>query len=1054
MIKFNQQQLDIINSVNTNTMVSASAGAGKTTVLIGRFIKRILEDGLSIDQIAAMTFTEKAAAEMKNRLAEALGKKLQENPEDPLLKKQFTLLASAQISTIHSFCLSIIKEFGYLKGIDPVRTSNILDDQVIATLQQKASNQVVDELVSLYKDNQTFIQLLDFFTFRITNTDDFQKAFIKLSNTAQSTLDAEVYFDNLSTLYSSTSFDEYPNEIKEQFFSYASVLILKMSDYLDAMENAYLESEKQKEEFYNQLQDHREMIEIILTALKNKDLNDARKHLTQLLSSKMVETRSTSYSSMRKEYFSNLGANAYEFMRHETNLSLSQPYISLLIQAARRYHELFSNLKLEAKGLDFDDIEKLAYELVSFPKENNLVIESLKQRYEEIMVDEFQDSNEFQNAIINSISRGNNVFRVGDVKQSIYGFRNAKPAIMKGIMELDGQPNHKTLYLSKNFRSSYNIVEFNNILFKNLMNIEGSGLSFDDLDRVDIGLEKQKDNDQKVEIVLLDPKQEVEYQGYYPPKILNPLRSAYFIAQDIVEKVAQNKFDYKDICILIRSHGRKTDLKKAFDDYQIPYYIEDREGFYHAFSVQDVTHFLKFTLNPQDNINLTWVLLSGFVNYTEQQLSELHLINPNKSYFDNLKVYDVVLYEKLKTLISLQRQLSPLNFLLQLIHFNDYYRVHCDSQQRTNLDLLLQRYETYLSKNNQGVIGFLDQIEHALTLESSNASNISEEDNVVRVMTIHQSKGLEYPLVYFMSFKSSNRDQDLKGKIAYDSELGITIGKIDYDNNTKDAFLFDQYFNTKKQINSISEEIRNLYVALTRPKHHLMIVDIYSDKNDYSKIGLSDLVSGDNYIKLILKSLVNEKQETFEIHNMVQLKPIIPLKPKSKPIKSVESLPVLMNEPIEKIESQRELTLTLNLNSRGGTDYGTMVHELMEKLPHRLLFEDELNQYSESLSTKIRLFNTNPLTQEFYQRQIQHEVPLAFKQESGLFYGYMDMLVFEDDTITMVDFKTDLIETAEDIKNRYAVQMNTYLTGLAQLYPNKKIKGYLYSFDLNQYIEL
>lgn len=1048
MIEFNQQQLDIINSIDTNTMVSASAGAGKTTVLIGRLIKRILKDGISIDQIVAMTFTEKAAAEMKNRLSEALGKELLKSPNDPRLQEQFTLLASAQISTIHSFCLTIIKEFGYLKGFDPKRVTNIFDDQVTKTLKDEAKHYVLNVMLEKYQNDETFQNLLNFFSYKIVDYEGFSEAFMKLAETANSNLDPDAYYQLIKETYHSKTLNDYPRLIQDKFYTYGKIHLKELENQLLKIENSFLESDNQNEVFYNQLLNRQELLRQAQEAFESKDIDKTVELLIEIFSQPLKQVNKVDYSKLNTQFTNTVATEAFDYFYRKQDLTASLPYVELLIEAAQLYAHKFSELKADHQGLDFDDIERFAYELLSL----DLVTDALKNRYEEILVDEFQDSNYFQNEIVQLISKGNNVFRVGDVKQSIYGFRNAKPQLMQDIMNLDGSENHKTLYLSKNFRSAYNIVEFNNLLFEKMMNIEGSSLNFTQQDRVEVGLERQKNNQQPVEIKLLNPQQKVDYIGFNKPVMSSAQKIAYYIGQDIQHKVNAHQIDYKDACILIRSHSRKRELKRAFDDLNIPYYIEDREGFYHAYSVQDVTHFLKHCLNPHDNHALTWVLLSGFVNYSENQLAELVLVNPNQSYYENLSSYDPDLKEQLQTLHQQFETGSPQNFIIQLLHFNQYYNQHLNTQERTNLDLFCQRYVLYFNKPNTGTVGFLEQIEHALDIESSNASAISEDDNVVRVYTVHQSKGLEYPLVYFFSNKASNTDQDIKQNISFDSDLGLSMGLLDFKNRFKEPTLFDSVYNTSKQIESIQEEIRNLYVALTRAKQHLIIVDI-EQKWDEKEIELTDLINGDNYTKLILKSLHEVESETYTIQEGCIVEPIYPQQTKTSKPTPTSTLVTMLPQP-EIQDSSQERTLTLNLQKQFATDYGSSLHQLLEQLPDELWDESMLSELNEDMKQKLLHYNQDSLTQSFYQYPIEHEVAIAYLDQDQLNYGYMDMLITKDDEIIMVDFKTDKVNSEQELILRYQNQMNLYKKGLLKCTPQKAITQYLYSFALGRYILL
>ena len=249
-MKFNEQQLKAITARNRNVMVSASAGSGKTTLLVERLKRRILEDQLSIDQILAMTFTDKAAAEMKKKLATTLSDLYQQNPDNEFLRQQIELLPSAQISTIHSFCLSIIREFGYLISIDPEALSNIFDDKQIHQHQQTAKEKTNNLLFDLYKDNPDFINLLNFFSYRINNFDDLSEAYIDLYQKSQVQLDQQSYFDSILETYQKSS---YPQQIKDLLLNIIKSLIEDYKLGLNDIEELFYESQDQQETFKNWL---------------------------------------------------------------------------------------------------------------------------------------------------------------------------------------------------------------------------------------------------------------------------------------------------------------------------------------------------------------------------------------------------------------------------------------------------------------------------------------------------------------------------------------------------------------------------------------------------------------------------------------------------------------------------------------------------------------------------------------------------------------------------------------------------------------------------------
>ena len=314
-------------------------------------------------------------------------------------------------------------------------------------------------------------------------------------------------------------------------------------------------------------------------------------------------------------------------------------------------------------------------------------------------MDEFQDSNFFQEAIVNLISRGNNVFRVGDVKQSIYGFRHAKPDIMRGHLI---NPMNEVFYLSNNFRSKENIVEFNNMVFSQAMNIDEFKDTYGEKDAVSVGIPSQREDQLPVFIHLPENDQTITYASDDSEETVKSTRLiAMSIAKDIQRQANRGK-SYRDICVLIRSHSRKAFLKDAFDELDIPYYFDAQEGFTHAYSVQDILNAIRLCLDPTNEFYLAYFLLSQLGGYDEVQVASLRL-HSSDSLLTNLKSTDPDLHHKLQLLINQFNTASMSQALTHLYAFNDYYHAALPLEQKSNLDLLFERVTSYESTKHEGL---------------------------------------------------------------------------------------------------------------------------------------------------------------------------------------------------------------------------------------------------------------------------------------------------------------------------------------------------------------
>lgn len=1040
-ITFNKAQLEAIESRDTNIMVSASAGAGKTTLLIERLRRRILEDRVSLSEIVAMTFTEKAAGDMKRKLSIALDALSKQYPDDPFVKQQLALLPTAQISTIHSFCLSILKEFGYLIGLNPHSLTNILGDEELLLLSNQALTKTKQHLDNTYKTQVDYLNTLNFFSYRIEDKEKFLEAIKGIAETLSVALDPTQKMKDIQTLYQAKEVKDYPKSVQSLIKTYTSYYLELLENDVRNMDDLFLEAEKQHPEFKEWLLKQQDY----LSEAKSDSFSNIKKWLIKCAQEERKDRRNVEYTKYRTNiYLKDHLTKALEFFLAPEDLSSMYPQVNILLQGATYYLDFFKQAKEKAQGIDFNDIEKYAYQILTH--EDSVARDTLKARYKEIMVDEFQDSNEYQNEIAKAISNGKNIFRVGDVKQSIYGFRHAKPELMMSIKEQEDDVN-KTIFLSNNYRSKQNIVSFANLLFENLLKLDPTLDQFSNEDWVSTGREAQLIDNKPVQICLLDPKQVVSYTPpfFKEPRLVKPanqLRVAYYIAQDIKRKHDVENIPYKDMTVLVRTHGRKKSLKRAFEELNIPYYIEDQEGYYHAYSVLDVLHFIRLLLDNTDELALLWVLQSGFVNYSEDELAQLKLVNPKKSLWKNLESYNSELVKQIKQLSIDLKTDSPAVLLTKIYHFNQYYLHQIPLAQKTNCDLLFEKMMTYFSKPNTGYKGFLEQSDFSKDVKSSNAASISEVDDVVKVHTVHQSKGLEYPITYFYGFKKDNKDQDTNSRFMMDADFGLALPLVDFEAQTKMPSLFWQALKHHKLKLGSLEEIRNLYVTLTRAENELIIVDIDPNIKEDDATSFDDLIKGENYIKLILKGLNDIKSETFTIDHVL-IEPIV-ASGKKQVHEKIELTTSLITTKDE-IEPMLEEPLTLNLSAQYGTQYGTSLHELLE---------NPADDIPEPLIEPINRFNNHPLTQSLNTYPNEKEVAIAYKNEEAIEYGYMDWLIEKEDEVIMVDYKTNTIDNPKQLLALYQGQMDGYYEGLKRLFPNKKILQYLYSFYLHEYIEV
>lgn len=1046
-MKYNTQQLAAINALGKNVILSASAGAGKTTVLIARLLKRITQDHLSVNEICAMTFTEKAAAEMKKRLSSELHKEYENNPSEQLYE-QLSQLQTAQISTIHSFCLSVISEFGYLIGFDPGRVQNILSDDALKLLKQEAIDHVFETYIK--ENNQSFKELAMIFSTKPIHFDDFKQSVIKLYEESQIHLDPQQWLKDCEKPYLARTFKELPDIYQK---TYLSTLTSKTKGFINDLEHLHATDEKvslQIEHFISEL--HR-----LLQAIRTGDLDEIASTAKSTFKSTFSTIRGDEeFKNQRDQFMKQIRNDGdLDIFFYHNDLELVNPqqlkYVRLLSQMATQYGKHFEFLKEEKQAIDFNDIEQTAYRLLS--DESGVARTSYQKRYKEILVDEFQDTNFFQEAIIKLISTGDNIFRVGDVKQSIYGFRHAKPDIMRKHIENLTKEN-EVLYLSNNFRSKQNIIEFNNKVFSKLMNIESFKDTYSIHDHVTAGIPKQLEDNRKVRIHLPSKDQDMSVtrrDGQTEDiESKEPIIVAYTIAQAINTQVHAKEFNYKDICILVRSHHQKRELKKAFDDHQIPYYFDSKEGFTHAYSVQDILNFINLLLHPQEEFYLVAFLLSSLGGYDENKISRLKL-HSNNHLFENLKTFDPHLSQQLNQLRDDFDQLTMSEGLIQLYQFNDYYHSHLPLEQKSNLDLLYQKVVTYEQSPHTGWQGFLKQMEMLeVDDKSDSAASVDENADVVTVLTIHQAKGLQYPVIYY--FPNSRVTQKSKhNTCVIDSDCGVSLYHFDHLEKTKRKHLIRSIIEAKIDYDETQESLRLLYVALTRAQDQLNIVGTHPGELDPT-LSPATLLKGEGHLKSILKSLDPHSQ----LYEIVE-EELIDIKSSSTRKKVSPSFPI----PPKKLREDKEdvhfyephLDLSHGLKA---TEKGSLIHAIIAAWPKNNFDNGFLEKYDldDLQISQLLTYKAHPTTKELHLLDHDFEVGYAWNNEGEIIVGIMDFVAMTEHEVILVDFKSDRVSDPQTLIERYTDQLEGYKKVLQQEYPDKPIKAYLYSLALGDYLSL
>ena len=1051
-MKRSPEQLAAINTIGKNIVLSASAGAGKTTVLIARLMKRILEDGVNVDEILAMTFTDLAATEMKKRLAKALQEEYQKNHDERIFR-QISLLASARISTIHSFCLSLVKDYAYVLGISQKRANSICDEASSKLYQTQALNHILEKAYQALTPD--FIELINLLHNRPEDDTLLRETIIDLSSKLDAKVNPEEWLKQIKQAYREYN---HLSELDEPFRTYFfQVLIDDVNSLKDSIKNYKLNLtlDQLSDEPKYQILHLENAIEEAHLALKHYDYNQFHNTLLKLgsMSAKSIRGLEDNTKQARDDFYDTVKSIVTKYFKEDDYLmdivNLKNP-ISALIDCVLEFNRMYQSIKEEAQVLDFSDMEKMALQILKHPDFD--VSDQLRDKLKDILVDEFQDSNEVQDELVECISRGNNVFRVGDVKQSIYRFRNARPQLMKRLIA-STKENDLTLYLSNNYRSKENIVEFNNQVFSNLMNIPGLDSSYSHKDTVKIGVDSQMGGE-PIELHLINEMEESDEDTIKLDRI-----KANHIAQTIIRMRHEKVYPkWKDYVVLVKSHRSKLELKKAFDSYNIPNFIDVKAGFYLSSSVQDVLQVLRFCLDPSDELALVGVLLSSFFEMNENQLAELRIQN-KFSMVDAFKQIYPDSYQNLMNLVKHANQSQLSDFLNVLYQFNGYYDHHIDTQQRTNLDLLRVK-ALALDEENFSLIEFIQMVESIQDEKTSEAIPVSQEDDVVKVLTIHQSKGLEWPVVFVLGTKMF-MNQNNNGLVHYDNDIGIAMNTVLLPERFKRDNPMSFAIKHKILREEKEEALRVWYVALTRAEKKLIIVDKNHKNLDKAQLNL-DLILGNKGYTFLTHAAARNIFDIFEI------KEIDPSTIESQFMPQIESSESFTYHKPDKpsivfrrpsAHEFKSSTAQLDLDYfNDGKERGTRLHQLVENLPTEnwtyALIESIDNKSTVDEKEALLAFYHSDWYSKMKSMNLYKEYPFIIQQNYEIIRGVMDMMASDDHDVYCIDFKTDRHLSENELVEVYASQLEDYKSALKLIYPNHTIHTGLYSFKYKKVIEI
>lgn len=888
-----------------NLLVAASAGSGKTRVLVQRIIEKIkLKESLS--HLLVVTYTEAAAKEMKERIEEEL-KKLIQKEEDQTIKlhyiQQLYQMGNASISTIHAFCLKVIRRFFYLTKLDPVFT--LMSDGIEDTLLREKVWRNVQE--KFLQENEAFFLMSRYFS-NDRNDDGLSSIVYRLYEFSRANPDPKKWLEELPIpFFCAEKWEEHPLVNDYVLPSLKDELELLTSTVQSLLKQVYAievpnEHQQALEKDLDNLEALKGLMNINLSSFIEQFTTFTFETWPRFSAKKWGELKENIEKLKKqrddvKKAFSTL-VEKYFWTSPETQMKQMKelaPMMKTLSDTVLYFYEEFQMEKMRLNKVDFSDLEHLTLEILNYIDEDGKAIAATyyEHFFKEILVDEYQDVNKVQESILQKISKKapypSNLFMVGDVKQSIYSFRLADPSLFidKYQRFACGDGGDRIL-LAENFRSSQEVLSFTNMIFSQLMNSSLGQIEYDEIAELKCGGSPVQFREiphlsKKTELLIVekepteresnlsDTKQEKSsFTSSIEAEIVLVAKKIQEIVSLQKSVVSTNEFtslSYKDIAILTPTKTNNALIGEVFKQFDIPVKIQKSDEYFKRTEVSTMLAVLNIIDNPYQDIPFVSVLRSGIVGLTDSDLTHLRYQTKNLTFFEsvlhyiesnplklshrmelkeNTLPYQEDLSQKMATFIaqlqewrSLSSQLS-LSELIMHIYQDTFYPIFVMGQangiqRQTNLIALFERAHQFEQSNAKGIRNFVRYIEAVKKQDKDLAEppSILEQEDAVRVMTIHASKGLEFPIVFLLNASKQFNLQNVTDRAVLSEQLGIGVKHIDLDKRVLSPSLSHQAIQYVLMKKELSEEMRKLYVALTRAVDKLFIVGTVTNRETF-----------------------------------------------------------------------------------------------------------------------------------------------------------------------------------------------------------------------------
>ncbi|MDB8791179.1 helicase-exonuclease AddAB subunit AddA [Romboutsia sp. 1001216sp1] len=1098
--KWTKEQQAVIDSRDCNLLVAAAAGSGKTAVLVERIIQMITdkENPIDIDKLLVVTFTNAAASEMRERIGDAIGKALDKDPENKHLQNQLVLLNKASITTIHSFCLEVIKSNFHKINLDP--NFRIGDTTECALLKQEAIEEVFERL---YIDrDEGFLNLVESYAER-RGDNNLQNIILGVYNFAMASPDPKEWlefsaeqfnidgeFDFSTSIWAKAILDTVKIEI--------SGMETSMKKALEELEGI-VELETYTEKFKTDYSSIKRILDACnlswdeayssISNIKFENYVKGVKRLGKDTPSYIKDIKSKADDIRKKVKKSVESIKDSTFNREKEDINYEIKYIYKVAKSISdiviQFEDAYDNKKREKGIIDFNDIEHFALNILvqKDDKGENIpsdIALSYREKFYEIFIDEYQDSNFVQEVLLSNIAKIKtpNRFMVGDVKQSIYRFRQAKPEIfLQKYADYDTEKGslYRKIMLYKNFRSREEVVDSANYIFENVMSENIGEINYTEEERLNLGaIFKENTNEDVVvggptEIHLMekasrkdDSETKENESSEEEEEIDNIQLEARMVGNIIkglmspneegkIQMVYDKKLDdyrpvqFKDIVILLRATSAWAPVfADELMNMDIPTYADIGVGYFDTIEIKTIMSLLQIIDNPMQDIPLLAVLKSPICGFTPEELIDIRVEEHNKSFYEALEEYSnhedekalkcIEFIEKLKDYKEKSLYMSTDEFLWYLYTNTGYYAyvgaLPGGSQRQANLKILFERAKQFEETSFKGIFSFINFV---AKLKKSNtdmgsAKTLGENADVVRIMSIHKSKGLEFPVVICSGMGKNFNTQDFKNDILYHHELGYGPQIVDYERKISYPSIAKEALKSKINVENLSEEMRVLYVAFTRPKEKLIItgstrnieksLQTWANGVEGNKaISQYKVLKGKSYLDWIMPSVLKHK-DLEELRDFANIDIEYIDNHNSKWVSNIwykEDVTLTQNEEEEE-KSIREIIDSLDVENPD-TEYFSIIKEKLDfKYPYEACVTKPAS-ISVTEIKKIQNTHEEDFSQEVFSNQITLKKPIFMQEEediekiTGAERGTIVHLVMQ-----IIDFNK--IYTIDDIKEQ------------------------------------